>query len=172
MQRRPDGKALFETLTDYQTYLSALRALRESLGVQVYRYCLMPNHVHLILHSKARPEPMQILMAQLSASHAPPHLKGPVVSWQQSVLFVPITSDSSLLRCTRYVDLNPVAAGLVRRPQDYRWSSYRAFAGLEPQTWLDLDPIFLALGRDARERSNRYREFVERGAAQYAGISE
>lgn len=165
MQRRPDGKVLFETAADYQTYLSALRALRESLRLKVYRYCLMPNHVHLILDPKDRPEPMRTLMSQLSSLHGP-HLKQPGPHWIRCVLFVPIPSEPYLEHCTRYVDLNPVAAGLVSRPQDYPWSSYRALAGLESDNWLDLDPCFLALGADSRERAQRYRDLLEPGRVQ------
>ena len=68
-----------------------------------------------------------------------------------------------LLACTRYVDLNPVRAKMIRLPQDYPWSSYRARIGLEPCDWLDPDPCFLALASTQERRQQLYREFVEQG---------
>jgi putative transposase len=63
------------------------------------------------------------------------------------------------------VDLNPVRAGIVARPEDYRWSSYRSRIGLDPCDWLDSDAAFLALAGSPEARQHRYREFVEQGVA-------
>jgi putative transposase len=75
----------------------------------------------------------------------------------------PIESSTYLLACARYVDLNPVRAHIVWRPEDYEWSSYRARIGLSTCPWLDPDPCFLALASTTEQRQQRYRDFVTQG---------
>ena len=72
-----------------------------------------------------------------------------------------IDSEAYLLSCYRYVELNPVRAGMVSSPADYRWSSYQQNAGLRNDVWVDRHPIFTALGRSTGESALAYRKFVE-----------
>jgi putative transposase len=72
-----------------------------------------------------------------------------------------VQSDSYLLACSRYIELNPVRARMVADVANYAWSSYRSRVGDESGgCWLDADPCFLALGDTAMERRLRYEEFV------------
>lgn len=73
----------------------------------------------------------------------------------------PINTDEYLLACCRYVELNPVRAGMVARPEQYVWSSYRAKIGLTNTTELDLDPCYLALGETPSIRVDRYKAWVD-----------
>lgn len=66
--------------------------------------------------------------------------------------------DSYLLSCMRYIELNPVRAGMVEHPGDYRWSSYRANAQGEESLLLKPHALYLSLGEDAAKRSTAYRE--------------
>jgi putative transposase len=72
----------------------------------------------------------------------------------------PIETDRYLLACSRYVELNPVRANLVKLPEDYRWSGYRFKIGLEPCEWLDIDPCFARLATEADQRREKYRRFI------------
>ena len=75
-----------------------------------------------------------------------------------------IDTDHYLLACCRYVDLNPVRAGMVVATEAYRWSSYTARAGYsEAGVWQDFDLLYLSLGKDAAERQAHYRTFVSAG---------
>jgi putative transposase len=77
-----------------------------------------------------------------------------------------VDSDSYLLEVCRYVDLNPVRAQMVRRPDAYAWSSYRALAGLaEPAPWLDRQPMYeqLSPGKSAAKSAALYADFVSQG---------
>ena len=77
-----------------------------------------------------------------------------------------VDSDSYLLEVCRYVDLNPVRARMVKRPETYAWSSYRALSGLAPAPdWLDAKPLYaqLAPGKSAAHAARKYAEFVARG---------
>jgi putative transposase len=72
----------------------------------------------------------------------------------------PIETDAYLLACCRYVEMNPVRAGMVAAPEEYPWSSCRSRVGMDQAEWLDDDPSYIALGEDATERRRRYREWL------------
>jgi putative transposase len=71
-----------------------------------------------------------------------------------------VDSERYLLTCLRYIELNPVCAGLVALPWDYRWSSVHAHLGLRPCPLSRPHPVYAALGADAATRAARYRELL------------
>lgn len=169
VQRGHNRKAVFITNDDRLAYLATLNEFRQELSLQVYGYCLMTNHVHLIVNPGNDAARLSLLMKRLAGRHTRrinrlERRTG--TSWEGRFKCSPIESDNYLLACARYVDLNPVRARLVERPEDYRWSSYRAKVGLSDCPWLDLDPCFLALASTSKQRQRRYRDFVERGVPQ------
>lgn len=166
VQRGHNRKAVFVTDSDRLTYLDTLREFREKLQIRVYGYCLMTNHVHLVINPGNKAANLSVLMKQLAGRHTRrinrlKHRTG--TCWEGRFKCSPIESDRYLLACIRYVDLNPVRAKIVEKPEDFRWSSYRARVGLSDCDWLDADPCFRALADDQHNRQMRYREFVERG---------
>ena len=166
VQRGHNRKNVFRTEKDRITYLETLKEFREKLGLRVYGYCLMTNHVHLIIDPGIDPTNLSLIMKRLAGRHTRRinRLERKTgTSWEGRFKCSPIESDRYLLACTRYVDLNPVRAKMIRLPQDYPWSSYRARIGLEPCDWLDPDPCFLALASTQERRQQLYREFVEQG---------
>jgi len=73
-----------------------------------------------------------------------------------------VEAETQLHRLTRYIHLNPVRAGLVEHPLQYRWSSYRAYVGrVKTPGWLDVSATLSRFGRTLPEQRRRYREFVE-----------
>jgi REP-associated tyrosine transposase len=137
----------------------------------VYSWCLMTNHFHLVLR-----------IPQNGLSQGMSELNGSFGRWSnlrhgrcdhvfgRRFSAKEIASDAHLLEACRYVVLNPVRAGLCDHPGDWRWSSYRACAGLEqPQPFLARDEMLgLATGFYGRERTHSfaaYREFIEAGMA-------
>jgi putative transposase len=163
VQRGHNRQAVFFTAEDRPSYLATLCEFREKLGMQVYAYCLMTNHVHLIVNPGNDAANLSLLMKRLAGRHTRRlnQLKRRTgTSWEGRFKCSPIESSTYLLACARYVDLNPVRAHIVRRPEDYEWSSYRARIGLSSCPWLDPDPCFLALASTTEQRQQRYREFV------------
>ncbi len=71
-----------------------------------------------------------------------------------------VDSGEYLLACCRYVEMNPVRAGIVVQPEAYRWSSYGAKVGAARNSWLDLDDFYLGLGTRESQRQQRYRQWV------------
>ncbi len=112
---------------DYETYRALLADGCRAAEVAVWGYCLMPNHVHLIL----TPSHADGLRAALGEAHRryTRHVnfregwRGYL--WQGRFASCPM-DERHLLACARYVELNPVRAGLARRARDWRWSSARA----------------------------------------------
>ena len=75
-----------------------------------------------------------------------------------------VDKDSHLPELARYVVLNPVRAGMVREPQEWKWSSHRAMAGdVAPPPWLAADALLAHFGKRRAEARRRYRQFVAEG---------
>lgn len=125
---------------DAAGYLARLRTISERHGCGVHAYVLMGSHAHLLVtpaRAEAAPAFMEGLGGDFDAT--PVHVR------------------RYLLSCMRYIELNPVSAGLVRDPADYRWSSHRANALGEADPLLTPHPLYFALGRGAAERCAAYR---------------
>ena len=146
---------------DYRSYLANLKRLSRLFGCKVHAFCLMHNHVHLLVNPGDQPGTLARLMKELAVRHARylrriEGRRGPV--WQGRFRSSPVACDF-VLACARYIELNPVRACLTSRPEDYRWSSARIRLGYEP---LDIDPeaSYLALGASHAERVNAYRTYM------------
>jgi len=161
-QRGNGRQRIFFDDDDHRFYLSLLRHFCAKSGTAVWAWCLMPNHVHLILV----PGESDGLRAAL----APAHTRFAVETnrrygrcghlWQSRFASVPM-DEGHLHACLRYVELNPVRAGLAARPESWPWSSARAHLGLASDGLTDLAPMrariddwrnFLDAGLDERDR--------------------
>jgi putative transposase len=126
-QRGNRRQQVFFSDADYKTYSALLSESCQAAGVDIWAYCLMPNHVHLILV----PGDADGLRAALGETHRryTRHVnlredwRGYL--WQGRFASFPM-DEAYVLACARYVELNPVRAKLARRAQDWRWSSARA----------------------------------------------
>ena len=165
VQRGHNRNAVFIESTDYHYYLNTLQEWKQKLGIKIYSYCLMTNHVHLILDPCQNEHSIGKMMKRLAGRqtryvNALERRTGSL--WEGRYKSSPIEMDTYLLACCRYVEMNPVRAGMVNRPEEYDWSSYRQKTGTET-TWIDIDTCYLALSEVESERRQRYRQFVLRG---------
>ena len=118
---------------DYRTYLDLLVAGCAKAGTRIWAYCLMPNHVHLILVPK-HPDGLRAALGEAhrrytNATNQREGWRGHL--WQERFHSFVLDNDH-LVACARYVELNPVRAGLVKRARAWRWSSARAHLGAKP----------------------------------------
>lgn len=155
-QRGNRRQSTFFSDADYSRYLSLLGHACRKNGTSVWAWCLMPNHVHLILV----PSRENGLGATLSTAHRSyswevnqregwsGHL------WQGRFASFPL-DEAHLHACLRYVELNPVRARLVDRPEAWPWSSARGHLGLAADPLVDPAP--------ARERIEDWRAFLDAG---------
>lgn len=163
MQRGHRRNAVFFADADRVDYLATLRECRELLGVKVYGYCLMTNHVHLMIDPGERPGNLSLLMKRLAGRHS--RRLNRIHRWSGSLWegrfrCSPIDTDRYLMACGRYIDQNPVRARIVAHAEDFPWSSYRARAGLIHCDWLDPDPAIHGLASTAERRFEIYRQFA------------
>lgn len=164
-QRGHNGRAVFFGSRDYEAYMETLAVFRAESGVKIYGYCLMTNHVHLIVDPGRDPGNLGLLMKRVAGRHTRRLnwlQKRSGTIWGGRFKCSPIETERYLLTCLRYVDLNPVRARLVGSAPDYPWSSYRAHVGDTSCEWIDVDPVSAQV-RDEARRQQRYREFVAEG---------
>ena len=132
MLRGVNRDAIFLEDQDYERFLHALSQAKELSGCVVLAYCLMPNHVHLVLRESG--EPIGAVVKRLGVRYAGwfnrkygrvGHL------FQDRFRSQPVEDDAYLVTLLRYVWNNPVEAGLAARPEEYRWGS-RSLSGDQP----------------------------------------
>ena len=125
----------------------------------------MPNHIHLILESLQSSENLAKyikLLAQKYSQHINKKHKRTGTLWEGKFKSSPISMDNYLLACSRYIEMNPVRAHIVKDPNDYIWSSYRYKIGQkEGAILLDPDPLYIDLGKDDKERQKNYRKWFK-----------
>ena len=139
---------------DYKAYLDRLEHYRAKFHLRIYAYCLMPNHVHLLLESG--PAPLGKFMQGLQQSYTQyfnrsyrkvGHL------FQGRYKAIICDKDKYLLALLRYIHLNPVRAGLAKRPEGYAHSGHRRYLIDGPANIIDARPILELLGgKKAYER--------------------
>jgi putative transposase len=156
------GSRIFRDEADCAEYLRLLRGAVKRYGWHLLAYCLMGNHLHLVVET---PEPnlpvgMQWLQGKYARYFNDRHeLFGHV--FQGRYKAIRQVTDEQLWQVLRYVALNPVEAGLCRRPRDYRWSSYDAALSSDAPPVAVHRLIWFTAVRDDERALERYRNLVE-----------
>lgn len=161
VHRGHNRDACFFAPADYVFYLNHLNRLSTKHGCAIHAYALMTNHVHLLLtptHEESASKMMKEL-AQL-ASRRTTARKRTGALWEGRFRSSIVETATYLLRCYRYVELNPVRAALVRDPAQYPWSSCRSNAYGEFSPVITPHPQFLALADDEAARRDAYRTLL------------
>jgi putative transposase len=128
--RGNERSSVFFAAGDYVDFLSAMRDVSKRRPMRVFGYCLMPNHFHLALWPYGDGD-LGRWMQSLFACHVRRHrlrYAGTGHIWQGRFKAFPIKDDDHLLTVLRYIERNPLRAGLVERAEDWRWSSLRHWA--------------------------------------------
>jgi putative transposase len=129
---------------DYAVYLGLLGHFAREHACAVHAYCLMTNHVHLLLTPRTEDGSALMMkrLAQCYTQHVNKAQERSGSLWEGRFRSCLVTSERYALACYRYVELNPVSAGMVVHPRDYRWSSYRANAEGKPDRMLEPHPAY------------------------------
>jgi len=152
---------------DRSLFLEVVGQAAHRFDARVWAYCFTGHHYHLVLHT--REANLSRLMRQINGVYTQSFNRRHRLSghlFQGRFKAVLVDRDSYLLEVCRYVDLNPVRARMVKRPDAYAWSSYRALAGLASRPdWLDAQPVYeqIAPGKSAERAAAKYAQFVAQG---------
>ena len=165
VQRGNNRAQVFFTDKDRRKYLEWLGEAAERWNCAIHAYVLMTNHVHLLL-TPADGDGISRAMQYVGRRYVPyvnrTHNRSGTL-WEGRFKSSLVQSDAYLLACYRYIELNPVRAGLVAAPQDYPWSSHRSNALGRDDPLLTPHDNYLSLGRSADARRAAYRRLFETG---------
>ncbi|WP_374338703.1 transposase [Methyloversatilis sp.] len=159
VQRGNNRQACFFAPDDYRHYLDWLEDHSRRQGCRVHAYVLMTNHVHLLVSADDPGAPSRVMKAlgQRYVQYINRTYRRSGGLWEGRFRSCLVQQDDYLFACLRYIEMNPVRAGMVEQPADYRWSSYRAHAHGAFDTMLTPHAAYLALGTNPDERQQRYR---------------
>jgi putative transposase len=163
-QRGHNGADCFHREGDYLLYLLHLRELAEKHACAVHAYCLMTNHVHLLLTPSSE-QACSALMRDLGQRYVQYFNRryGRIGTlWQGRYWANAAESARYVLGCYRYIERNPVEAHMVRLPGDYPWSSVAANTGQRVDALIRPHAEYLALGNDGVIRQTSYSELVHK----------
>lgn len=159
VQRGNNREVCFIEPENYQFYLELWQELSVKYQVAVHAYGLMTNHIHFLVTPKADDSISRVMKTVGSryAQYINKKYKRTGTLWEGRHKSSLIQSERYLLTCYRYIELNPVRAGMVDQPEEYKWSSYGANAWGD-SSWLTAHYEYLRLGSDIVARAGVYRE--------------
>jgi putative transposase len=158
VQRGNNRNACFFNKEDYQAYKKWLGEACRRYDVALHAYVLMTNHVHLLMTPGTKesiPKLMQSVGRQY-VQYINKRYQRTGTLWEGRYKSSLVQAEPYLLRCYRYIELNPVTAGMVEKPDEYIWSSYHHHAHGITDDLLSRHPLYCALGEGA-ERLSAYR---------------
>jgi putative transposase len=164
IQRGNNRAACFFGDADRRFYLRCLREAADRRGCEVHAYVLMTNHVHLLVtppEAGALGAMMQDLGRRFVRVINNVHGRSGTL-WEARFRASLVDPENYLLTCHRYIELNPVRAGLVSDPHSYPWSSHAHYAMGRPNSLITHHPMHLALGATAQERQAAFQSLFHR----------
>lgn len=166
MIRGANRQEIFHDEEDCARFLETLERYKKKSEMGVYGWCLMGNHVHLLLHEGI--EELAVSMKRLGVSYAGYYnskYKTTGHLFQDRYKSEKIESDEYLLTVIRYIHQNPKKAGMVRCNDEWRWSSCRTYYGIEcyPSSLLDTELILTIFSDNKENRISKFKEYNETG---------
>ena len=162
--RGNERKEIFKSRRDREKFLEYLASATDRYGTVIYAYCLMDNHFHLFLATPAG-NLSQIMRHIIGAYTTYFNIKRKRSGhlFQGRYKSVLVESGEYAAELTRYLHLNPVKAGIVGKPEEFQWSSYRSYTGeVSTPEWLKAGFVLSTFGDDDTTARKNYRDFVEK----------
>jgi REP element-mobilizing transposase RayT len=161
--RGNEQKDVFKSRRDREKFLEYLASATERYGAVIHAYCLMSNHYHLLLETPSG-NLSQIMQHINSAYTTYFNIKRKRAGhlFQGRFKAILVEADAYATELSRYIHLNPVRVGIVAKPENYPWSSYRNYIGNgNAPEWLKREFIFGYFGKRAADAMKNYRAFIE-----------
>ncbi len=167
-QRGNNRQACFFAKADYELYLSLLTEACNKHQCVVHAYVLMTNHVHLLLTPET-PTGVSLVVRDLGRDYVRQINKTyqrTGTMWEGRFKSSLVDEHAYCLTCYRYIELNPVRAGMVKHPSEYPWSSFKSNALGKPSNLLTPHESWLTLGSDSKSRLLNYQRLFEEALEQ------
>ncbi len=160
IQRGNNRQPCFFVDADYHLYLEWLHEYATCSGCAIHGYVLMTNHVHLLL-TPSKENSIATLMKRLGQRYVQyinRTYKRSGTLWEGRFRSCIVDQDHYFLICQRYIELNPVRAGIAEHPAEYQWSSFRSNGEGFPDNLLTPHTLYNNLGNTAHDRQTYYRD--------------
>ena len=162
--RGNNRRQIFDSPADYEKFLSLLAVQKTKLPFLLYAYCLMTNHVHLLIERQA--DTIGRIMHRVLTGYSRYYNRryqrvGHLLEGRHKAILC--QSDRYLAELVRYIHLNPVRARMVTRPEQYKYSGHRAYLGMEPAGIVDVDPVLRHFGAKKKMAREAYQQFIAGG---------
>ncbi len=168
IQRGNNRQACFFSEIDYRLYLKLLDASCQLHQCQLHAYVLMTNHVHLLL-TPSKPNGVSLVLRDLGRDYVRTinkvHERSGTL-WEGRFKSSLVDATSYCLNCYRYIEMNPVRAGMTTHPVEYPWSSFRTNALGKPDRRITPHESWMRLGANNKQRQQTYRTLVEEAMEQ------
>lgn len=163
VQRGLDRQACFFSPADCRLYLELLKEAADRYDCQVHAWVLMTNHVHLLVTQQSA-SGVSFLMQRTGQRYVRTinrQYRRTGTLWEGRYKAGLIDTEGYLLTCMRYIELNPVRAGMVANPGQFAWSSYPCNGDGKADGLVTPHPLYLQLGRDKAARCRAYRKLFD-----------
>ena len=168
IQRGNNRQQIFLDSSDCERFLTTLQEAAQKFALAIHAYVLMPNHVHLLV-TPADDQRLSLVMQGVGRAYVrwfnARHGRTGTL-WEGRYRSAVVESERYLLACMRYVEMNPVRAGIVEIPSQYRWSSHGHHIGKRIDPLISEHELFWDLGNTPFDRQAAYSRLFETALAQ------
>jgi len=162
MTRGNNRHDVFEDHDDYIYFLDLIERFKKDHPFELYHYCLMTNHVHMLVKT-SKASDFSTFMKRLNLAyfhHYRNRYGWEGHFWQDRFKSQPVGKDEYFIQCGKYIELNPVRAGIVDTPEKYEYSSFRHYATGRKDKLLTDDLFYENMGETKIERQKAYIDLV------------
>lgn len=162
ISRGNNRRKVFRYQRDKKQYYLYLKKLKQEEKIDICHYCIMGNHSHLMVKVNENSN-LSRFMKRVNLKYVYCYQRRYTYSghlWQGRFQSKIIDSEAYLLQCGKYIELNPVRAGLVFYPEDYQFSSYSYYGFGKKDPLISSNFFYEDFGKEQKERQRRYRELV------------
>jgi len=162
MQRGNNGLRICKDDEDFAVLLGYIKRYLRDFKLNIYHYCLMSTHLHLLFKLFSKEELAKFMQGLLQSYRFYYKKKYAYKGYlyQNRYKSKLISKDEYLLECGRYIERNPVRAGIVKRPDEYQWSSCTYYTRSRKDDITTLDPLYYDLAKNPKDRQREYEIYV------------
>ena len=156
-------KKIFHDDSDFKSILGILSELKTKYSIKIYHYCVMDNHVHVLLFSESLENLASFshFLARRYVYYYCQKYKWIGAVFQGRYKIHPVNDERYLLECGRYIERNPIPAGIALHPEEYPYTSFGYYNGVTTDTLIDPSPAFLKLDDRDEVRRKAYEIYVK-----------